>query len=190
MDTSQEKEQEQQPQKSNDEHSRAPLKCRSKATSSNGNLSNENLELPRRSRRKTVSSNDAKWYEKVAVATSRLAQIFSGDDDDDEEGDIDDVTNQGEQSSNDNGGFDCPINGCSKVLLKKVNIKRHLREFHGTRLPDGRYARKRIRCSICSKVCLNISNFNQHHDLKHGKTVEKESTVHDQFSKDQLKWTQ
>lgn len=83
--------------------------------------------------------------------------------------------------------FKCPIKGCSSIVMRKVNAKRHLRDYHGSRTSDGKFVRTRIRCLICSKLCLNESNFGSHHKLKHT-AVTKNSTKIWQYSTDRINW--
>lgn len=84
-------------------------------------------------------------------------------------------------------GFKCSVNGCSSVVMRKINAKRHEHDYHGIRLPSGKYARFRIRCSICSTVCLNKSNFGTHHKLKHIGEAKKPSGFR-QYSTDRINW--
>lgn len=62
----------------------------------------------------------------------------------------------------------CPINGCQSKLIHLKNNKRHMRNYHGIILPNGKYRRDRIKCLRChNKIVLNRSHFNVHHELKH-----------------------
>lgn len=85
-------------------------------------------------------------------------------------------------------GWKCSVNGCSSIVKHVKNKKRHLIDYHGILLPNGKYRRDRVQCLLCSKVVLNASNLNIHHELKHANLAKKFKNIQ-QHSLDRIKFS-
>lgn len=94
---------------------------------------------------------------------------------------------QSESNIEHNVIWKCPINGCSSKVEVRKNIKRHILDYHGFRLSNGKYRRHRVRCLLCGKVVLNASNLDTHQKLKHEKPQKKFKKI-DQHSIDRINW--
>lgn len=80
----------------------------------------------------------------------------------------------------------CPF--CPSVIKLNKNMKRHINDYHGILSPDGKsFYRRRIRCKNCKIICLNESNYETQHKLKH-QNLSKMFESFDQTSNDRKSW--
>lgn len=63
----------------------------------------------------------------------------------------------------------CPVLGCSTRFKHKKNINRHITQHHGKWNETLRKrVVSRVLCEICQKRCLNLDNYDDHHQNHHG----------------------